>query len=143
VPTAAHIHAGEAISNANNTASTREERDEKSIFPPVRQPWRSRLEQQKSFGNLYFNLMAMAWRRTRTSLTAASTTAGDSAKLKEHVGHTVDLNGKMSGAENPASPSASEPTIKVDSVTHVSANCEKPGDSAAEPKGAEQPPKNK
>jgi hypothetical protein len=67
---------------------------------------------------------------------------GDAAKLKEHVGHTVELNGKMSGAENPASPSASEPTITVDSVTHVSASCEKRGGSAAEPKGAEQPPKN-
>jgi hypothetical protein len=54
--------------------------------------------------------------------------AGDTAKLGEHVGHTVRISGseKGAGADGPAaggSSAGAQPTFTVQKVKMVSANC--------------------
>jgi hypothetical protein len=52
---------------------------------------------------------------------------GKTANLKAHVGHTIEVTGKTSGANAPGSmsgeQSSMEQTLQVTSFKHVSSNC--------------------
>jgi len=56
---------------------------------------------------------------------------GDTAKLTEHVGHEVLITGSTSGgasdsANSASAGAASQPTLNVKSVKHVSKTCKSP-----------------
>ena len=49
--------------------------------------------------------------------------AGDTAKLNEHVGHTLLISGSQKGGADPQGGSSAQPTFVVQKVKMVSSSC--------------------
>ena len=64
---------------------------------------------------------------------------GDTAKLSDHVGHEIQIKGKVSPPSTPPSASAAtaQQTLDVTSVKHVSATC---GSKSSDSPKSEKPP---
>lgn len=73
---------------------------------------------------------------------------GDTSKLTEHVGHTVEIRGMAStageapGASSAETKAASPQTLEVSSVKHISAHCASGSESGTEKSPSDKSPMN-